>query len=391
MPIQMPGSNLYKQDPRFSQYQQMIQSGTSMAPVGSWQEGLARALQAGVGSYGQGKLREEYKSQEEERNRLLAEAIAAGQGEGGQDAMIQALMGSPTTQGIGSEIAMNRIMNPPQPQPGFTLGPGQQRFGPGGGQIAAVPQSQPSRSTPLTSQELSDYGLPEGTSAAWEDGKVRILRKRPEILDPDVQKARKDIAAAGKSSTTVNVGTKGIQELDKTFAKDWAEYNAGGGFADSQKQINQLSGVISDLETKNITGPIIGTTPDSVLKFTNPDAIATRDRVEEVVQRNLRSILGAQFTEKEGERLIKRAYNPNLDEAENRRRIEALLNQMTMAARAKQSAGEYFTNNGTLQGWSGKQYTVQDFFDVLEEPTQGTQAQGGMSPAAREFLKKRGY
>ena len=77
--------------------------------------------------------------------------------------------------------------------------------------------------------------------------------------------------------------------------------------------------------------------------------------------------MGAQFTEKEGERLIQRAYNPKLSEAENARRIGALADSVQESLEAKRAAAEYFEQNGTLRGYSGSVRTrlsdIESAFD----------------------------
>jgi len=50
--------------------------------------------------------------------------------------------------------------------------------------------------------------------------------------------------------------------------------------------------------------------------------------VARVSQKELRQILGGQFAAKEGEQLIKRAFNPGQDEGENVLRVESLLRQL---------------------------------------------------------------
>lgn len=176
------------------------------------------------------------------------------------------------------------------------------------------------------------------------------------------------------SAATVNVNTgngrtytKGEETADKEFGKEYQAWLTGG-FADSQKSIEQLKEVSQQLgkDGANLTGPGLGSLPDSVKKFTNPQSIATRESVEEIVQRNLRLVLGAQFTEKEGERLIKRAYNPNLSEAENKKRVDRLIKQIEGAAKAKQAAVEYFQQYGTLQGFDQKVPSVADLENAIE-------------------------
>lgn len=154
----------------------------------------------------------------------------------------------------------------------------------------------------------------------------------------------------------------GGKALDEQFAKDYATFVQGGA-ADSAKQLAQLQDVAKALRAPgaNLTGPTLGNIPDTAKNFINPQSVAMRERVEEVVQRSLRAILGAQFTEKEGERLIARAYNPRLSEAENAIRVDRLFTQLNNAFQQKKAAAQYFERNGTLEGWRGKLPSISDF------------------------------
>ncbi len=182
------------------------------------------------------------------------------------------------------------------------------------------------------------------------------------------------------------------KEVDQTFAKDYVAFTTGGA-QDAAKQISQLGDVVKQLGTPGakLTGPFIGGVPDALLKFnkTGQNAIAMRERVEEVVQRSLRAILGAQFTEKEGERLIARAYNPNLSEKENAVRVGRLATQLQQAFAAKQDAANYFQKNNTLQGWQGKMPSMSDFDPDIQKST-GQVGKTPISQATRDFLKAQG-
>lgn len=156
--------------------------------------------------------------------------------------------------------------------------------------------------------------------------------------------------------------TPAQKAIDTKFAEEYTNFKTAGGYADIQKGINQLNESLKALkQTDGLSGPLIGGAPDAVLKFANPKAIAVREDVEEVVQKNLKLVLGAQFTEKEGERLIARAYNPNLDEAENAKRLGRLITQIQQAAQAKMEAIKYYEENGTLAGFTGKMPNMGDF------------------------------
>ena len=154
----------------------------------------------------------------------------------------------------------------------------------------------------------------------------------------------------------------GQSALDSAFAKDYADFVAGGGYADVEKQLGQLRTASSALATdKSLTGPYVGMIPDRLRNITNPQAMAVRDSVLEVVQRNLRMILGPQFTEREGILLMKRAYNEQQTPEENKKRVDRLIKQIETAAKAKADAGQYFEQHGTLQGWKGKLPSLSDF------------------------------
>ena len=154
-------------------------------------------------------------------------------------------------------------------------------------------------------------------------------------------------------------------KADELAAKELVAFNIGGGFSDAQKSLTQLDTAINQLETTpegTITGTRFGYTPDWLKPMFDKEAVTVKDQVEEIVQRNLRLILGAQFTEREGTRLIERAYNPKLSQAENARRLKLLQQQIYDAASNKQQAYDYFQDNGTLKGFEGTLYTQSGQF-----------------------------
>lgn len=177
-----------------------------------------------------------------------------------------------------------------------------------------------------------------------------------------LQKLKKPVGGAGSSALTSTL-TKGDEAVDRDFAKEYVDWKAKGGFADVKKQLDQLNDVASQLEqTDMASGPFVGSQPKFLRSITNPKSVEMQEAVEEVVQRNLRLILGAQFTEKEGTRLIERAYNPMLSEKENAKRIRRLIDQISEAAKAKQEAADYYAQNGTLKGFKGDVYTSASQF-----------------------------
>ena len=150
----------------------------------------------------------------------------------------------------------------------------------------------------------------------------------------------------------------GQKKLDETFAAGLVDYMKGS--ADTEKQIDQLGLALNTLQTTkdgSITGKRVAALDASgKLAYVDPEAQAVYDQVTEVVQRNLRLVLGAQFTEREGERLIARAYNPALGQEENARRVKALMTQIKTAHEVQKQMVTYFNdNNGSLKGYEMSQ------------------------------------
>jgi hypothetical protein len=155
-------------------------------------------------------------------------------------------------------------------------------------------------------------------------------------------------------------------KVEEKSAQDLVDFTIGGGFSDVQKGLSQLEIAKQTLMQQpegKITGKLVGVQDDTgVLKYTNPTAQDTKEQVQEIAQRNLRLILGPQFTAKEGEALINRVYNPALPQSVNVKRLDLLQEQMTSAAKTKQEAVDYYNTNGTLKGFKGKLYNSTSEF-----------------------------
>lgn len=170
-------------------------------------------------------------------------------------------------------------------------------------------------------------------------------------------------------------------KVEEKSAQDLVDFTIGGGFSDVQKGLSQLEIAKQTLQQQpegRITGKLVGAQDDTgLLKYTNPVAQDTKEQVQEIAQRNLRLILGPQFTAKEGEALINRVYNPALPQSVNVKRLELLQEQMTSAAKTKQEAVDYYNTNGTLKGFKGKLYnSTSDFLNEYNSKIKGTEKAG---------------
>lgn len=165
------------------------------------------------------------------------------------------------------------------------------------------------------------------------------------------------ITQVGGGGTSVNLTTgdlsPGWKKIDEKFAENYVDWNTAGA-GDAVKQSRQLRSVLDALERgEPLTGPVVGLQPDVLQSFLNPNALNARQQVEEVVQRNLKNVLGAQFTQAEGERLIARAFDQRLSPEQNAARLRALLGQMEAAAANTAAMVDYFNEQGTLRGYKG--------------------------------------
>jgi hypothetical protein len=204
--------------------------------------------------------------------------------------------------------------------------------------------------------------------------KIQELRKLPptkENLEDindllDLIKTAKE-GLAPKVSNVIKM-PPGPKAVDEKYANDYLEWTQGGG-ADAAANSAQIKQVLDRFANGEIlSGPSIGLAPDFFNALVNPEALGAKQAVEEVVQRNLRAVLGAQFTQVEGERLISRAFDARLKPQENAKRLRKLFLQMQTAAQQKQAMAEYYEANETLRGFKGKQPNMQDFYNALNTP-----------------------
>lgn len=171
------------------------------------------------------------------------------------------------------------------------------------------------------------------------------------------------IGASG--GTNINIGgdtSKGFEEVNKQYAGEFQKWNVSGGYANQLENLRKIDDVIATLEEAkeggaNITGAI-GAIPKFIRSFTNPTSVAVEDDIKSIIFQSLRETLGAQFTEREGERLVQASFNILLDEDTNIKRLQRMKDTILEAAKAKENAAIYFReNNGDMSG-----YTAQTAF-----------------------------
>ncbi len=156
------------------------------------------------------------------------------------------------------------------------------------------------------------------------------------------------IAMTKQPANVVNVNQGGTLD-NKPLLKKVMEENAKFLSESSNLigNINSLEDALKTLETSpDITGVLPGLVQnvggDAFLKLVLPETANAKAQIESVVQESLKSILGAQFTEKEGERILQRVFDPAVSPQENAKRLRTVLDKLKLGFETKRSTFESF-------------------------------------------------
>lgn len=159
-----------------------------------------------------------------------------------------------------------------------------------------------------------------------------------------------------EKSKSENALTVGQKEMDKEFAKQYNQWQTGGN-AEFNKNMQRLEEAKKTLKGSTlVSGRFSGAMPDMLR--TEASKVAQQD-VQAAAQASLKAILGPQFTEKEGERIMKVAYDPTLSEEENIKKIDLAIQELIERAESVKQRGGYFDQYGTLRGY-GSEMSAKD-------------------------------
>lgn len=163
--------------------------------------------------------------------------------------------------------------------------------------------------------------------------------------------------------------TPGQRKLDERFAttaEAWFSKDAAQVDANIMNLEEKLS--IIERGEANVSGKLIGITPESLQPFIGQtEAKAFLGDVRDIVFQSLREKLGAQFTEKEGDRLVAAAYDPSLPEEINAKRLRRLLAVVKTMKESKSNMVNTWKNTGTLKDYEPPKATFANIYDALVE------------------------
>ena len=363
--------------------QQQALGGNNPQSIG---ETLARLGAAFVSNKKLGKLderaSESRKTQAADLAKILSGSSTPGINPIGQEQLSE-LLGSPETQDLGLQLALQERSRS-QGDKDFERNADLQR------ELAGMRSG-----SKVGTKVVPGVGLVDSQTG-------RVIRGVPTLAE---QLSGIGDAAGGFEASGVDIGPRGStlklqrkptrgeqiarelspaqKKIDEKFATEFVDFQAAGGFAKIEKNLDQLDSAAEALRNNpSLTGTIVGNLPDALLAATNPQALEVRQDVELVITETLRQLIGAQFTKEEGENLIRRTVDPRLPEEVNVRRIERLVKQIRTAAQAKVSANDYLIENGTLRGFRGKIFTKSD---IINTPLpKKIKKSKGLNPSAEE-------
>ncbi len=221
-----------------------------------------------------------------------------------------------------------------------------------------------------TNPDSPTYGQVIGAPAADKQTyKVQNVggRSREVIDTPNGIRLGQDFGPATDGTNVTVKLPPGLNKADETLGEMYAKYITGDT-ASVKKNMNQLGIAINTMEAKpELFGNLSGALPVEVRSLFPglKEGANVQQMVQDVVQTNLRQVLGSQFTEREGAGLMKRVLDPNQPTAVNVDRAKRLLKSIQEAAQAKQDTMQYFGKHNSISGYQPKYSMVGSVDDIL--------------------------
>ena len=183
------------------------------------------------------------------------------------------------------------------------------------------------------------------------------------------------VMSGGGNNFNLGQGSGGWKTVNEKFGTEVNDWVISGGFSGAKANLIKIDDAIEQLEKSKddffgLTGKNVGFIHKGLRAMFNPDSADLEDNIRSIVYESLRQTLGAQFAEKEGEKLIQASFNSMLSEEKNIVRLKRMRAKILEMAKAKQKSYEYFiANNGDMSGYSGSTFV----FDNENQMTVGAE------------------
>lgn len=179
-------------------------------------------------------------------------------------------------------------------------------------------------------------------------------------LGDELKRAQIQMYKASAGKPVAEKFTPGETARDQKFGREYTDWNTLGGYSAVETQLKILEEAKEALQKNgDLTGSLkAALIPSGGLQSAiNPELAAIQQRVELVAQSGgVKKALGSQFTEKEAEAFIRKAFDKNLPPEENIAKIDNAIREVRAGALEKERASRYFEQNRSLRGYTpGKQ------------------------------------
>lgn len=171
--------------------------------------------------------------------------------------------------------------------------------------------------------------------------------------------ARTEARKIASSATEKREVTPFEKKQIEGFAKAAVQYDTVDR-PQLQGNLTKLDFAIDKLEKgKEASGLVTGRLPDVINQIVAPQAVPVRESIQSAIQETLRPTLGAQFTEKEGERIMNLQFNPTLPEEENKRRAQELRKVVQRKIDFQDAFFDHLRKGGTTSDFDYAKYGMR--------------------------------
>ena len=153
--------------------------------------------------------------------------------------------------------------------------------------------------------------------------------------------------------------TPGQKKLEEALGANMEPWMTGGRTqaVDNLRTYDELitgltSGEIDTRRLSDLTPEALGI-DDTIRQIFNPTGQNAVDNVRRVVFQGLKDTLGAQFTQREAERLVSASYNPALPEEMNIKRLQSARRVLADVIQAKDDLANHIMAGGLMSDYKG--------------------------------------
>jgi hypothetical protein len=257
-----------------------------------------------------------------------------------------------------------------------------------------------------TDRELPPGSLPFSENGSSAEGQMMTLDQLNQLQDEGMDYTATPMGEGNYRVTKISPFSqqKGDEDAFQEAAQKKAgeafgtaitEWQSGGAFQ-ARKNLRSVDNAFEALasgsaDTRTFFDfvPDIGGFRDSARAFFNPTGQDAYDNVVSVVATTLKEALGAQFTEKEGTRILNASYNPQLSTEQNLQRLAGISATISATIEAKDAQAEAFMKGGDWRSLPSPKEVFATNLAIYENVLQdkdrsiGIPATGSNVPATR--------